>query len=77
MRNLWMGLMGAFFLAWGAWELGEMLGWVPEARFPWPLFIVLLGAAFLYGAATGRGWGWWGEDCAEHAPAEARGPPLR
>lgn len=72
MGRIWMGLMGAFFLAWGGWELGEMVGLVPEARFPWPLFIVLLGAAFLVGAATRRS---WGAGCAEAEEARTPGSP--
>ena len=76
-HRVWLALMGGFFLFWGGWELLELLGYVAEARFPWPLFILGLGGAFLVSALTGRGWCWGGEDEAD-APSQTgrkdRGP---
>lgn len=70
MNRVFMVLMGGFFAVWGTWELLEMAGYVADARFPWPLIIIVVGVGMLVGAATGRGWGCWGADDRTREPGK-------
>lgn len=69
-----MAMAGLFLLTWGGWELLETLGVVAEARFPWQLFLVFIGAGMLLGALFGKGWGWMWCDDGEERREPPHGP---